>query len=158
VQQREGAQRWARLVAHADGLRRSLRGRLEPHEAEDVAQEAILRASISTKAMPPGAQGVAWLQRIARNVAIDRWRRERRMVPLEIAAHVTAEPETSVGRIDVEVAIARLRPDDRRLLAAIASGARYGELAREEGVDATVIRQRVARARARVLAALREET
>jgi DNA-directed RNA polymerase specialized sigma24 family protein len=108
--------------------------------------------------MPPGAQGTAWLHRIARNVAIDRWRRDRRLVPLEIAAHVSAEPETSAGRIDVEVAIARLRADDRRLLAAIAKGARYGELARKEGVDASVIRQRVARARARVLAALQGGT
>jgi len=158
VQQRDSAQRWAWLVAHADGLRRSLRGRLEPAEADDVAQEAILRASLSTNGMPPGAQGTAWLHRIARNVAIDRWRRDRRLVPLEIAAHVSAEPETSAGRIDVEVAIARLRADDRRLLAAIAKGARYGELARKEGVDASVIRQRVARARARVLAALQGGT
>lgn len=156
VQQRESTQRWAWLLAHADGLRRSLRGRLARDEAADVAQEAILRASLSTNAIPPGAQGAAWLRRIARNVAIDRWRHDRRIVPLQIAAHVTAEPETSAGRIDVEVALRRLRPDDRRLLALIASGARYSEIARAQGVDASVIRQRVARARARILAALRE--
>ena len=156
MQQREGAQRWAWLVAHAEGLRRSLHGRLEPDEAEDVAQEAILRASLSTRAMPPGAQGAAWLHRIARNVAIDRWRHDRRLVPLEIAAHVTAEPETSAARIDVEAALKQLRPNDRRLLALIAAGARYSEIAHAEGVDVTAIRQRVARARARVLAALRE--
>jgi RNA polymerase sigma factor (sigma-70 family) len=158
VQQPESAQRWAWLVEHVDALRRSLRRRLEPHEAEDVAQEAILRASLATNAVPAGARGAAWLQRIARNIAIDRWRRERRLVPLEIASHVTVEPEASAGRIDVEVALKRLRPDDRRLLILIAKGARYGEIARAEGVDATVIRQRVARARARALIALREET
>jgi RNA polymerase sigma factor (sigma-70 family) len=145
-------------VEHVDGLRRSLRGRLEPHEADDVAQEAILRASLATNAVPAGAQGEAWLQRIARNIAIDRWRRERRLAPLEIASHVTVEPEASVGRIDVEVALKRLRPDDRRLLTLIANGVRYSELARTEGVDAAVIRQRVARARARALIALREGT
>jgi RNA polymerase sigma-70 factor, ECF subfamily len=145
-------------VEHVEGLRRSLRGRLEPHEADDVAQEAILRASLATKAVPAGEQGAAWLQRIARNIAIDRWRRERRLAPLEIASHVAAEPEASVGRIDVEVALKRLRPDDRRLLTLIAKGARYSELARAEGVHATVIRQRVARARARALIALREGT
>jgi DNA-directed RNA polymerase specialized sigma24 family protein len=42
------------------------------------------------------------------------------------------------------------------LLELIAGGARYSELARAEGVDASVIRQRVARARARILATLRE--
>jgi RNA polymerase sigma factor (sigma-70 family) len=156
VQQRENAQRWAWLVDHVDGLRRSLRGRLETHEAEDVVQEAILRASLATNAAPAGAQGAAWLHRIARNIAIDRWRRERRLTPLEIASHVTVEPDASPGRIDIEVALKHLRPDDRRLLGLIASGARYSELALKEGVDVSVIRQRVARARARVLAALRE--
>lgn len=157
MQRRESAQRWARLVEHVDGLRRSLVGTIGTHEAEDVAQEAILRASQSTSVVPSGAQGAAWLRRIARNIAIDRWRHDRRLVPLDIAAHVSAEPESSAGRVDVEVALAHLRPDDRRLLALIASGVRYSELARAERVDVSVIRQRVARARARVLAALRED-
>jgi len=156
VQQRESAQRWEWLVEHVDGLRRSLRRSLEPHEADDVAQEAILRASLAPRTVPPGAEGAAWLHRIARNIAIDRWRRERRLAPLEIASHVTVEPEASAGRIDVEVALMNLRRDDRRLLGLIARGARYSELAHAEGVDVSVIRQRVARARARVLAALRE--
>lgn len=158
MQQPESAQRWAWLVEHVEGLRRSLRRSLEPHDVEDVAQEAMLRASLATNAVPTGAQGAAWLQRIARNIAIDRWRRERRLAPLEIASHVTVEPEASAGRIDIEVALNRLRPNDRRLLTLIAKGVRYSELARAEGVDATVIRQRVARARARALIALREET
>jgi RNA polymerase sigma-70 factor (ECF subfamily) len=157
VQRRETAQRWARLVEHVDGLRRSLRGTIGKHDAEDIAQEAILRASLSPRAVPAGEQGAAWLRRIARNIAIDRWRHDRRLFPLDIAAHVSVEPESSAGRIDVEVALAHLRPDDRRLLALIASGVRYRELANAEGVDVNVIRQRVARARARVLAALRED-
>lgn len=157
MQRRERAQRWARLVEYAAGLRQSLRGTLGTHEAEDVAQEAILRASLSTTAVPPGPQGAAWLRRIARNIAIDRWRRDRHLVPLDIAAHVTAEPESSAGQIDVEVALAQLRPSDRHLLALIAGGMRYSELAQAEGVDVSVIRQRAARARARVLTALRED-
>jgi RNA polymerase sigma-70 factor, ECF subfamily len=157
MHQRDSAERWAWLVEHGDALRRTLRGRLGVDEAEDVASEAILRAGRSTDVVPPGARRAAWLHRIARNIAIDRWRRERRLVPLEIAAHVTAEPDTSAGRIDVEVALKQLRPSDRRLLALVAAGTRYSEIARSEGVDVSVIRQRVARARARALAALREE-
>ena len=155
--QRESAERWAWLVEHGDALRRTLRRRLGADEAEDVASEAILRAGRSTVSVPPGARRAAWLHRIARNVAIDRWRRDRRLVPLEIAAHVTAEPNTSAARIDVEVALKRLRPSDRRLLALVAAGTRYSEIARSEGVHVGAIRQRVARARARALAALREE-
>jgi RNA polymerase sigma-70 factor (ECF subfamily) len=157
VHQHESAERWAWLAEHGDALRRALRDRLEPHEADDVASEAILRAGRSTDALPSGARGTAWLHRVARNIAIDRWRRDRRLVPLDIAAHVTAEPDTSATRIDVELALKHLRPSDRRLLALIASGTRYIEIARAEAVDVSVIRQRVARARARVLAAVREE-
>jgi RNA polymerase sigma-70 factor (ECF subfamily) len=156
MHQGERAERWAWLVEHRDALRRTLRGRLGADEAEDVASEAILRAGRSTDAVPPPARRAAWLHRIARNVAIDRWRRQRRLVPLEIAAHVTAEPDTSAARIDVEVALKQLRPSDRRLLALVAAGTRYSEIARSEGVDVSAIRQRVARARARALAALRE--
>lgn len=157
MHQHESAERWAWLAEHGDALRRTLRRRLGADEAEDVASEAILRAGRSTVSVPPGARRAAWLQRIARNVAIDRWRRDRRLVPLEIAAHVTAEPNTSAARIDVEVALKRLRPSDRRLLALVAAGTRYSEIARSEGVDVSAIRQRVARARARALAALREK-
>ena len=157
MHQRESAERWAWLAAQGDALRRTLRRRLGADEAEDVASEAILRAGRSAVSVPPGARRAAWLHRIARNVAIDRWRQERRLVPLEIAAHVTAEPNTSAARIDVEVALKRLRPSDRRLLALVAAGTRYSEIARSEGVDVSAIRQRVARARARALAALREE-
>jgi RNA polymerase sigma factor (sigma-70 family) len=156
MQEPDGARRWAWLVEQAEGLRRSLRGRLETHEADEVTQEALLRASLTPRAIPPGAHGAAWLHRIARNVAIDRWRRERRIVPLDIAAHIPAQQDTSAGQIDIEVALKRLRPSDRRLLALIAAGARYGELAQAEGVDVSVIRQRVARARARILEEIRE--
>ena len=157
MQQPESAERWAWLAEHGDALRRTLRRRLGVDEADDVASEAILRAGRSTVSVPPGARRAAWLHRIARNVAIDRWRRDRRLVPLEIAAHVTAEPNMSAARIDVEVALKRLRSSDRRLLALVAGGTRYSEIARSEGVEVSAIRQRVARARARALAALREE-
>jgi RNA polymerase sigma-70 factor, ECF subfamily len=149
--------RWAWLAEHADALRRSLGGRLDSNEADDVAQEAILRASATASPLPPGPRGGAWLHRIARNIATDRWRRERRLVPLDIAAHLIVEPELSDTRIDLAVALKQLRPSDRQLLTLVSTGIRYSEIARMEGVDASVIRQRVARARARVLALLREE-
>lgn len=156
MQERERVQRWAWLVEQADGLRRSLRG-LTAHDADEIAQEAMLRAALSSRVVPAGSHGVAWLHRIARNIAIDRWRRERRTVSLDIAEHVPAEAETSAGAIDVDIALTRLRPGDRRLLSLIASGMGYSDLAHGEGVEASVIRQRVARARARLLAQLREE-
>ena len=153
----ERARRWTWLVEHADGLRRSLGRGMPAEDAEDVAQEAMLRAALASKAVPAGTQGVAWLHRIARNIATDRWRHDRRLVSLDIAAHVTARPETSETKIDVDVALKRLRGRDRHLLALIAGGTRYAEIARTERVDVSVIRQRVARARARLLEQLPEE-
>src|SRR2546429_5709825 len=127
MQQPESAERWAWLAEHGDALRRTLRRRLGVDEADDVASEAILRAGRSTVSVPPGARRAAWLHRIARNVAIDRWRRDRRLVPLEIAAHVTAEPNMSAARIDVEVALKRLRSSDRPLSPLVPGGPPYNE-------------------------------
>src|SRR5204863_7465143 len=122
MHQPESAERWAWLAEHGDALRRTLRRRLGADEAEDVASEAILRAGRSTVSVPPGARRAAWLHRIARNVAIDRWRRDRRLVPLEIAAHVTTEPYDSAARIVIEAALVRLSTRHLRLLALGAAG------------------------------------
>jgi len=154
VHRREKAERWSWLAAQGDGLVRLLRRRFGG-DAEDLAQEAIVRAGASGRPVPTGAQGVAWLRRVARNVAIDRWRQQRRLAPLDLAEHVAVDPEAD-GRLDIEAALGRLRRGDRRVLGLIAAGMRYAEIARAEGVDATVIRQRVARARARLIALLME--
>ncbi|MGH2378705.1 MAG: RNA polymerase sigma factor [Candidatus Limnocylindria bacterium] len=154
MQRREKAERWSWLAAQGDGLVRLLRSRFGA-DAEDLAQEAIVRAGASDRPVPTGAQGVAWLRRVARNAAIDRWRRHRRSAPLELAQHVAVHPDAD-GRIDIEAALGRLSRGDRHVLGLIATGMRYADIARAEGVDAAVIRQRVGRARARLIALLME--
>jgi RNA polymerase sigma factor (sigma-70 family) len=152
----ERSERWRWVVRYADDLRHALRGRHSPSDADDLAQETLLRVAVSTARLPEGSAATALLRRIARNVAIDRWRRERRLVPLEIAAHVPAlELDQELG--DLTPALHRLQRSDRRLLAQLAAGERYADLARAEGIDPSVIRQRAARARARVIAAILEE-
>lgn len=48
-------------------------------EAEDIAQEALLRLWRSASTMEIGAGGAGpWLRRVASNLAIDRWRATRR--------------------------------------------------------------------------------
>ena len=50
-------------------------------EAEDVVQEALLRAWRARESFPDGAGLRAWLYRIATNACLDAIRRSRRRVP-----------------------------------------------------------------------------
>jgi DNA-directed RNA polymerase specialized sigma24 family protein len=147
-------ERWGWIAEQADGLRRALRRRYPADQADDLTQDALLRAAAASS-VPKGSRA-AWLQRIARNLAVDRWRSERRLVALDTAVHVPAREVGSTSG-DLADALRRLERNDRVLLARLAAGARYAELARIEGVAPAVIRQRAARARARVLALLMEE-
>jgi DNA-directed RNA polymerase specialized sigma24 family protein len=153
VEEHVRPERWTWLAEQADGLRQALRRRYPADQADDLTHDALLRAE-EASSVPKGSPG-AWLQRIARNLAVDRWRSERRLVALETAVHVPAR-EIATAR-DIVDAVRRLRRSDRVLLTRLAAGARYAELARIEGVGPSVIRQRAARARARVLAHLMEE-
>lgn len=150
------AERWPWLASHAVALRRALDRRFAADEADDIAQETILRVARSTAPIPQGPQAELWLRRVARNIGIDRWRREQRVAPLSLAMHVPAMPDATAERMDVEAAIGRLRPGDRRLLRLVASGVRYSEIAHRERVGTPAIRQRVARARARLVQLLTE--
>lgn len=148
-------ERWSWLAGQTEGLRRSLRGRFHADEADDIAQEAILKAATALS-VSDTAPSTAWLQRIARNVGIDRWRRRRRVVRLDAAAHIAIEHVGSAAQIDIERALRTLRRSDRDLLTQVAAGTRYAEIADGQRVSAEVVRQRVARARARLLTALEE--
>jgi RNA polymerase sigma-70 factor (ECF subfamily) len=153
----ERVDRWAWLAARSEVLRRSLTGRLSPWEVDDVTQEALLRAATSTTGVPGGSDGARWLARVARNIGIDRWRRRRREVAIDTAAHVPALPDAAAERIDLEAALGRLSRSDRHLLELVAAGLRYDEVAKGERITVVTVRQRVARARARLLTQLKEE-
>ena len=47
-------------------------------EAEDLAQEALARAALRWRRIEPYAE--AWVVRVATNLAIGRWRRDRKSV------------------------------------------------------------------------------
>jgi RNA polymerase sigma-70 factor (ECF subfamily) len=89
-----------------------LRASCGADEAEDVAQEALLRA-FSARAQFDGTRPLlAWLRAIAANVAIDIARRRRRVrfVPLE---------ETHVERADTGAGAAREADDQATTLGAL---------------------------------------
>lgn len=147
---------WSPVAPQADALHEALARRYPRGEADDLAQEALIRAAASSAPVPAGPGALRWLQAIARNIAIDSWRRRRPHVPLDIATHVPAMAADLDERIDLEAAIGQLSAGDRHLLQLVVSGARYEEIARAEHVTAAAIRQRVARARARLLQLLTE--
>ena len=106
-------------------LARSLVGR--DHEAEDVLQEAYVRAYASLGDLTSGNALAAWLARIVSNEALGRLRTAARVVSLEdfrVKAETDQEDDTDRG-------LASDQPDPERLAAS-------GELRRllEEAVDA----------------------
>jgi len=107
--------------------RAALRVLGDPAAAEDVAQDALLRAWTRARSYDPAQAGVAtWLHRIAVNAAIDRVRATRPSVAVPNDLHDTAPAADSViagqqrSRLLAE-AIATL-PDRQRTALALTYG------------------------------------
>jgi RNA polymerase sigma-70 factor (ECF subfamily) len=137
----------------------AIAARRDPQAADDLAQELVVAAlERGASAVRPGA----WLERVGRNAAIDRWRvaRRREQLAVEIDAPVgPADPETALlsreRRGLVRRALAALpRPQRRAALARF-----HGEMAFEEigvrlGTPPVTARTRVHRALATLRARL----
>jgi RNA polymerase sigma-70 factor (ECF subfamily) len=95
----------------------------DPVAAEDVAQEALLRAWRSRASCATPDAPIPWLLAITRNEAL-RWKARaghgEAFDPHALAAIVGADPadpaETTTDRVWLTSAIARLSPPDQRLL------------------------------------------
>jgi RNA polymerase sigma-70 factor (ECF subfamily) len=80
------------IDAHGDELLAHARRLAGPDGAEDVLQDALLRALRAYPRLEHGDHLRAWLYRITTNVAMDRHRRVRReVVHPDPAAHVAVE-------------------------------------------------------------------
>jgi len=83
------------------------------HDAEDIAQDAMLKGFLKIQKLGSGQQFEAWILRIAKNLCIDFLRRQKRIKPL--AAEQLIQPrETTNENHDLEQAIRRL-PQELRL-------------------------------------------
>jgi RNA polymerase sigma factor (sigma-70 family) len=99
-----------RLYARAYGVAFQLLGRRS--EAEDVAQETLARAFVHWRKVRAYAEG--WVVRVAGNLSIDSWRRNRR---IESGASVDrATPEPDAARIDLHRALRKLSRRQREVL------------------------------------------
>jgi RNA polymerase sigma-70 factor (ECF subfamily) len=145
---------WVALRRHAHRHARRL---LEPHEAEDAVQEAMIRAwRRRHHCRSPGAPE-PWLRQIVRNEALRlRERRSGRAEPApydEEAFDRAAEPmeDSVLRRISVGEALRELAPQERRLVKLrYLNDLRQGEIAAILGIPEATVRVRLHRIRRRL--------
>jgi RNA polymerase sigma-70 factor (ECF subfamily) len=134
-------------------------------EAEDVAQEALLRLWRSTDALEVGVQGVRpWLRRVVSNLCVDRMRSGRRLTVVEEVPD-RAEPATQLSEMEardvshrVDAALKEL-PDRQRMALTLFhyEGLSQVEVGRIMGISDEAVESLLARARRNLKEALREE-
>ncbi|HLU49457.1 MAG TPA: sigma-70 family RNA polymerase sigma factor [Planctomycetota bacterium] len=146
------------------------------HEAEDVTQEAFVRAWRSLENLKDPAHFLGWFLRIARNLAVDRVRRRRGEVSIENVSEAVVEaslrspyaraPEGPEHRLEleedwtaVEKALGAL-PDRYRTVITLRymQDMPHGEIARALGEPEGTIRNRVFRALELLRGAIRPHT
>jgi len=81
------------------------------HEAQDLVQEALLRAHVNLHRLERGANFRAWVRRIARNVAVDRLRRRELAIELVEPESLQLVEESREGPAALETR----RRDEHRL-------------------------------------------
>lgn len=154
------------ILRYLPRLRRWTRRRLpawarDVAETEDLVQETLLNAVRNLPAfeMRHDLSLQAYMKRAARNRLNDEIKRARRHLPAdpldpEWRAEQPDPEQYAIGREDLwrcRVALARLRPKDRRLiLLALAGERRSDQLARQTGQSAGAARVALTRALARL--------
>lgn len=83
------------------------------HDAEDIAQDAMLKGLVKIKKLGKGEQFEAWILQIAKNLCIDFFRRQKRIKPLATEQLMQAG-QRSQDNHELEQAIRRL-PQELRL-------------------------------------------
>ncbi len=134
-------------------------------EAEDVAQEALLRLWRSAEALEVGPQGLRpWLRRVVSNLCVDRMRSGRRLTVVEEVPD-RAEPATQLSELEaldvsqrVDAALKEL-PDRQRMALTLFhyEGLSQVEVGRIMGISDEAVESLLARARRHLKEALRDE-
>lgn len=122
----------------------------DPEATRDAVQTAWSIAWRRLPTLRDPEQVRPWLIAIAANEARQLIRRQRRrpVVDISKAAQHDAggDPADAIGLVDLQRALAHLKPDDRRLLALrFVAGLDSTEIARHTGLSASGVRSRLAR-------------
>ncbi|MEM7694330.1 MAG: sigma-70 family RNA polymerase sigma factor [Pseudomonadota bacterium] len=132
----------------------SLSGNAE--RADDLVQEALMKAWASIDMFEPGTNMRAWLFTILRNVYYSEFRKKRREVEDadgKMAANLATHPEQlgHLDMVDFKDALDKLAPDQREALVLVgASGFSYDEAAVICGCAVGTVKSRVNRARSKL--------
>lgn len=149
---------------HQDRLWRTSRAMLrDPEEAADAVQDALLRAFRSARTFRGEAEVATWLNSVVTRVVLDRVaaRRRRRTESIDFVPPArTATDDPTHGLVDeavVRAVVAALPPAQRECFVRIDMLCfAYDEVAAELGISVNTVKSRRARAKVRVIAALRD--
>jgi len=83
------------------------------HDAEDIAQEVMLKGLVKIKKLSKGKQFEAWILQIAKNLCIDFLRRRKRIKPVNLRQQMQAG-QRNQEKHELEQAVRRL-PKELRL-------------------------------------------
>jgi RNA polymerase sigma-70 factor (ECF subfamily) len=137
------AAHWRRLLALARSIVADL-------EAEDVVQDAMIKAWSKLGSLRDPKAFQAWLTRIVANAAVARARRRRFFEPIDGAAVAAAE-EGIDSRIDIARLLFKLAPKQRAVLHLTAiEGYTDREIAEILGIASSSVRVHRLRARRRL--------
>ncbi|ORE95476.1 sigma-70 family RNA polymerase sigma factor [Acuticoccus yangtzensis] len=124
--------------------------------ADDLVQEALMKAWASIEMFQEGTNMRAWLFTILRNVYYSEFRKKRREVEDadgKMAANLSTHPEQlgHLDMVDFREALSQLAADQREALILVgASGFSYDEAAEICGCAVGTVKSRVNRARTRL--------
>ncbi len=132
-------------------------------EAEDLAQEAFLRAWQGLPSFQGESAFSTWLYRLTANVCIDFLRRKKRRQEVETAfsledaaweepADPAQDPQRQLERAELDRAVAKgleTLPDHHRQVLTLreVGGLSYQEISEKLGLDLGTVKSRIARAR-----------
>jgi RNA polymerase sigma-70 factor (ECF subfamily) len=138
----------------------------DPHQAEDVVQETMLRAWRKADTLCPDRGSIGgWLFKVGHNIAVDRLRAKRSR-PREVDEHyaseatrsVTDHAEATVTSVYIARALAKLTPAHRAVLQEVYLADRTcAEAAEVLGIPAGTVKSRLYHALRRLRLAMEEE-
>lgn len=125
--------------------------------ADDLLQQTFLRLAEFGPELRADSDLRAWLFTVARNAHASHARRAHSDDPSLLEALASPPPDVEARLLlgDVESALGQLRADDREVLLLVGvEGFEHSTVAKMLGVSAAALRQRLARARSRLLGEL----